>query len=209
MRLGYWGSAHCVLPVVGVLLLVVGCGHRAPHETSPVEAAKTADVPLPEWAPPNPSPEFMRAARVIKPWPTEITIAGESDLAAKAFNARFRRCLVPAWEFFGSLTDDQIGRFRATRDLRIQVKDLTDKQRAALYRVFDTWREQMKGVPDRPEAWGTDWLVELYKAGAKEDLSNVEIQFVVRARGRVVMFLRACLPDGSLSYPNGMGLGHM
>jgi hypothetical protein len=171
--------------------------------------AATASVPLPEWAPKNPSPEFLRAARVFKTWVNESPISDEPELAGRALQIRFRHTLVPAWEFFGSLTDEQIERFRATRDLRIQVKDLTDKRRAALYRFFDVWRQEFKGVSSPNTDFSEDWLVDLYKLGAKEDLSNVEIQFRVRGSGRVAMILRSRQPDGSLGPPCPIGLGDM
>ncbi len=68
----------------------------------------------------------------------------------------------------------------------------------------------MKGLPERPQEWSSDdWLVELYKGGAREDLSNVQVQFLVRSGHRVAMFLRARLPDGSLGPPCPIGLGDL
>jgi len=164
-------------------------------------------VPLPVWAPASPSPEFLRAARVFRTWVDEPAVTDEPELAGRALQIRFHRTLVPAWEFFGSLTDEQIERFRSTKDLRIQVKDLTDKQRAALYHFFDVWRQEFKGVSSPNTDFSEDWLVDLYKAGAKEDLSNVQIQFLVRGSGRVAMILRARQPDGSLGPRCPVGLG--
>jgi hypothetical protein len=169
----------------------------------------TADVPLPVWAPKDPSPEFLRAARVFKTWVNESPVSDEPDLSGRALESRFRRALVPAWEFFGSLTDEQIERFRKTRDLTIRVPDLTEKQRAALYHFFDVWRQEFRGVSTVNTEFDEDWLVGLYKAGAKEDLSNVQIQFLVRGSVRVAMFMRARLPDGSLGPICPIGLGDM
>jgi len=177
MRLGYWGSAHCVLPVVGVLLLVVGCGHRAPHETSPVEAAKTADVPLPEWAPENPSAEFLRAAKVLRGVPMDAV--GRGDMPEQSWRALlgYMRQINPTlWQLFGSLSDAQIDAFLAAKKIAIAVRDLTPGQRAALDAVLDAnkGREiQMSGVTL------PDFRTLLYKMGAKEGLSNVTIAFAI------------------------------
>jgi hypothetical protein len=146
---------------------------------------------------------------VFKTWVDEPPITDEPELAGRALSIRFNRALVPAWELFGSLTDGQIERFRSRRDLRIQVKNLTDKQRAALYRFFDVWRREFKGVSSVTTEFSEDWLVDLYKLGAREDLSNVEVQFLVRGRGRAAMFLRSRQPDGSLGPPCPIGLGDM
>ena len=200
--------------VVGVVVLAtvvafLGCGRQAAEAPESSAGTQTADVPLPVWAPENPSPEFLRAARVFRTWVNEPAVTDEPELAGRALDLRFQRTLVPAWEFFGSLTDEQIERFRSRRDLRIQVRDLTDKQRAALYRFFDVWRKEFKGVSAVTTEFSEDWLVELYKLGAREDLSNVEVQFLVRGRGRVAMLLRSRQPDGSLGPPCPIGLGDM
>jgi hypothetical protein len=200
---------------VAALAPLLGCGREVGAPDSLLTASQgtragSLDLPpLPEWAPENPSPEFMRAARVFKTWVNEPAITDELALAERALEIRFRRTLVPAWEFFGSLTDEQIERFRSTRDLRIRVKDLTDKQRAALYRFFDVWRKEFKGVSSANTGFSEDWLVDLYKLGASEDLSNVEVQFLVRGSGRLAMLLRSRQPDGSLGPPFPIGLGDM
>jgi len=209
MRTLRYAIACLSCEMILVLLLASGCGRRAPQQQVVRSSAQAANVPLPVWAPENPSPEFLRAARVFKTWVNEPDITDEPELAGRALEIRFRRALVPAWEFFGSLTDEQIERFRSTRDLRIRVKDLTDEQRAALYRFFDVWRKEFKGVSSVNTGFSEDWLVDLYKVGAQEDLSNVEVQFLVRASGRVAMLLRSRQPDGSLGLPCPIGLGDM
>jgi len=196
-----------LVPVCLVLFLASGCGRRAAQTASGSPDGQAAGAPLAEWAPKNPSPEFLRAARVLKPMAEQPGDADEGDLARKSFGALYKRTLVPAWEFFGTLSDEQIERFLATQDLQLQVKDLSEKQRAALYRYFDVWREQMKGLAERPEEWGQDWLVDLYKFGANEDLSNVQIEFLVRGGHRVAMILRVRQPDGSLGPPCPAGIG--
>jgi uncharacterized protein YcgL (UPF0745 family) len=128
----------------------------------------------------------------------------------RAWSERYGRTLVAAWEFFGTLTDQQIERFVATKRLRLLAKDLTPKQRAAMYHYFDVWRETMKGVPvDYQDQFGEDWLVELYRLGAKQDLSNVEITFDVRTSHIVRMMMRVQLNDGKLSAPCPAGIGEL
>jgi hypothetical protein len=173
--------------VLGVIVLVgalafVGCGRPAPQEVPPAPApTQTADVLLPEWAPENPSPEFLRAARVLKPFPLEPlpaeaeTVPGLTDL-----HARIHSTWPAAYEFFGALTDDQIEHFLSTNEIRIPVKSLTAEQRAALDNWFGVYREAMEGAAtDLPVP--RDYLVQLYRHGAAEDLSNVDVGFSTAA----------------------------
>ena len=194
---------------IGIAVAVTGFGCAKTKQPAEATSAKTS-VPLPKWAPENPSPEFLRAARVLKPWPSDSRPAGnQSELARRALDARYARTLPAAWELFGSLSDEQIERFLETQHIRLRVRDLSKKQRAALDRYFDIWRKAIKELPPQEEEYGEDWLVALYKFGAKEDLSNVEMEFVVRANRRVVMFMRVRKPDGSLSVPLPAGLGRI
>jgi hypothetical protein len=190
---------------------VSGRGHRAAHKPAPTPAVPKVAIPLPEWAPKNPSSEFLRAARVIRPWPEEPTPARDhEDLVGKARSALYRRTMPAAWEFFGTLSDEQIKRIQSAKRLRLMLKDLTPKQRTALYHYFDVSRETMKGVPDTDAEFGDDVLVELYKLGATKDLSNVQIEFLVREGSHILaMFLRAQQRDGTLSPPCPAGLGFM
>jgi len=189
-----------------------GCGERS--ETSRTAAPGDAGpepVLLPEWAPENPSPEFLRAARVLRPFP-ELPSAEESargELVDKALSYRFTRTLPAAWEFFGSLSDEQLARFLASKRVVLRVKDLSPKQKTALYHYFEVWRQAFKGRPPHDPEFVEDWLVELYKSGAREDLSNVQIEFLVRGSGRVAMFLRARLPDGSFGPICPVGIGNI
>jgi len=57
---------------VPLMVLAFGCSHRAPQRPSAPAPAPKASVPLPEWAPKDPSPEFLRAAKVLKPMPPEL-----------------------------------------------------------------------------------------------------------------------------------------
>ena len=203
-------TPRLLVPALVVLLVAPGCGQRAAQEKPADKAAQTADMPLPEWAPENPSPEFLRAARVIKPWPEEFTPARNgTELTRKALHHRYISTLPAAWEFFGTLTDEQIERFLSTKSLRLRFVDLSGRQRAALLRYFDVFRESMKGLSPEEQEYSEDLLVELYKLGAEEDLSNVEIEFLIRASGIVAMFMRSRQPDGGLSPPVPAGLGHI
>ncbi len=164
---------------------VSGCGHRAAHKPAPTPAVPKVTIPLPEWAPKSPSPEFLRAARVLKPMPDELLqgIVGKSA-EGEALLQRYRGIMPASYEFFGTLDDRQIERLRTTHEIRIPAKALTPKQRAALNHWFEDWRAAMKGM--RPEL--EDFLVSIYKIGGKEDLSNVDVGFtaVSKEGGHIV-----------------------
>jgi len=185
-----------LIPVVLMLLVASGCGQRTVQEKPADKPPQTAAVPLPEWAPANPSPEFLRAARVLKPIPREILVNyAEGD---KAKEAEIQRCLGtwPAhYEFFGTLTDKQIQQFLSKKQIRIPIRSLTPKQRAAMESFFSEWRLAMKGT-EQP-----DFLVFLYKRGAKEDFSNVEAGF--DAHGGVIVHIKfwISLSGGEVNEP--------
>ena len=192
------GSLRLLVPAVLMLLAALGCGPRAAQEQPTKKPTETLNVPLPEWAPENPSPEFLRAARVLKPWTEER--AGEEDLAQRALEERYNLTLPVAWELFGTLTDAQMERFFSTKEIRLPVRSLTGKQRLMLDRWFDAWRDAMQGEGRYP-----DWLVVLYKTGAREDLSNVDVGFD-SAGHRVHIRFWVSLPNGeSLRLGNGIG----
>jgi hypothetical protein len=161
--------------------------------------AQVTDVDLPEWTPEDPSPEFLRAAKVLNPLPEE---AGGSGFPLT----------IAFYEMFGALTDEQIATFLerkqaevpadATDDTRalfketygasevggelvysrnkvsVPLKSLTPAQRKAFEKVQAVWSEALKAEDKE------DLLVKLYKIGAKEDLSNVDASF--RAAGHRV-----------------------
>lgn len=182
----------------GVLMMANGCGRRAAKAPAAAAAA-----PIAAWAPKNPSPAFLRAAKVLKPLPEDVQEASE---------------LLPAlFELFGTLTDDQIKTFLQRKQVRQPLKDLSNETRSLYTQklggsevgdelVYDTHRvaipfksltppqreafEKVKAVwtaafrtPDQNE----DLLVRLYKLGAKEDLSNVAVEFY--ATGHQVSFI--------------------
>lgn len=188
-----WRFASCAA-VITISVGLTGCGRKA-------EKARSGTVPpgvlLPDWAPKNPSPEFLRAAKTLKPLPEELLqgMAGKSA-EGKALFERYRKTFVAGYECFGTLSDGQLTRFRSAKQVRIPAKSLTSRQRAALDRWFETWRTAMKGGP--PEFEG--YLVALYKIGAKEDLSNVDAGFDAGAkRGHVVhISFWVTGPDGKL-----------
>ena len=190
---------NVVVAFVMVLLLAPGCGRRAPREPSAGAAPQTTDVPLPEWAPENPSPEFLRAARVLKPMPMEILFEdAEGDTGRTATLTRAVRTWPATYEFFGTLTDEQIERFRSTKVIRVPTRSLSEAQRAALDNWFEAFREAMRGAPTEDK----DFLVILYKLGANEDFSNVEVGFDTHGESRVVhikFWIRH--PDGNVIAP--------
>ncbi len=195
-----------VLAVAGIVaaLASLGC---AKTERSRVRTPAETSVPLPEWAPENPSPEFLRAARVLKPYAEESSEALGDDLSRRTAQARYKLTLPAAWEFFGTLSDEQIEHLLAAKELRLTMKTMTETQRTALHHHLDVYREVMENVSD-PEYGGDPWVV-LYKFGATEDLSNVEVQFLVRSSGIVAFLLRVRRRDGSLSPPLPTGLGRI
>ena len=160
-----------------VLVLPSGCGRKGAEAPEP-KPTETTDVPLPEWAPENPSREFLRAAKVLTPFPLEMLRRGAaSELEAQANIASSTKLKTAQYELFGSLTDEQIERFLNTGEVRLPIKSLTKKQRAAFDNLVKTRRELSYG----------DLLVVLYKHGAAEDLSNVEFGFNDGAMGPAFM----------------------
>jgi hypothetical protein len=172
------GLQVAVIGAVVVLLTLAGCSHRAAPPAPKAKPAVKQSVPLPDWAPEYPSPEFLRAARVLKPLPREVSQQQNSNIGpglSEALKARMERILNPAsYQLFGSMSDEQIKRFLATKEIRLPVRTMTKAQRAAFDEWFAAAAEAGKGGP--PEY--ADLRVYLYKLGAKEDLSNVEAGFV-------------------------------
>jgi hypothetical protein len=182
--------------VLAAALLAVppGCGRRAAPPAPKAKPAAKQSVPLPSWAPKNPSKEFLRAARMLKPVPEE----------AQAYLPVY----LPAWELFGSLTDEQVKEFLTRKQTSepvatmeksevdslksreqaqqvggklvwyyqfviVKVPSFSPRQRAIFDSLRKAWQEAYRGKPHE------DLLVMLYKMGAKEDLSNVAISFNV------------------------------
>jgi len=151
-----------------VVMAAFGCGRRAAEKPSSASPRQTAAVPLPKWAPKNPSPEFLRAAGVLKPMPPELLQemlqrAGHPDVVMQIVVMFWPA----AWEFFGTLSDEQVERFRTTGRIDLLMGDLTKEQRRALDRFIASYDKAREG----------DTLVNFFKRGANKDLSNVLVGF--------------------------------
>jgi len=160
-----------VVGIVGLAAAIAlcGCGKKA-AQAPETNTPQTSGVPLPEWAPKNPSPEFLRAAKVLKPFPLGEMLRDprSDDISTRAAVRYATRVWSAGYQFFGTLSDEQVGHFLSAKDklVVIPVKSLTATQRAALDSYFEASRQA-----------GKDRLVELYKYGADKDLSNVEAGF--------------------------------
>jgi hypothetical protein len=182
-----------------ILPVAAGCAHHAAQKPTSVTPSAQATIPLPEWAPKNPSPEFLRAARVLRPMPDEMVqqMAGESP-GLKVLFQRYHGTFPASYEFFGTLDDRQIEHFRAAKVVRIPAKSLTAKQKSALNHWFESWREVMKGAGSGFE----DYLVTVYKMGGKEDLSNVDVGFFAPGGAgghNVHIYFWVRMPDGKVN----------
>jgi hypothetical protein len=180
MKVGCRRSAWIGLALIVSLAVGAGCGGRRAERSAALETAQQVEVLLPEWAPENPSPEFLRAGRVLKPLPLDfMSSPGRTD-AENAARMHGAALMWPAaYAFFGTLSDKQVERFLQAKPkyMVIPVKQLTERQRDALNGYFDAWREAWKGRA-APESSGfADCLVILYKMGANRDLSNVAVGF--------------------------------
>jgi hypothetical protein len=170
-------SLHLLVPAVVTLLVAPGCGQRAAQEKPTKTPTETATVPLPEWAPEDPSPEFLRAAKLLRAVP--MGAVGRGDMPEQSWRALlgYMKQVNPTlWDLFGSLSDAQIESFLAAKRIAIAVRDLTPGQMAALDAVLDA----NKG--DEMDVSGVtvpDFRTMLYKMGAVEDLSNVTIGFTI------------------------------
>jgi hypothetical protein len=162
-------SIRVLIPACLIMLSTCGCHRRAPQEEPTPRAPEATDLPLPEWAPANPSPEFLRAAKVLKPLPLEMlkSLGGQRQVPELVLR-RYVGIWPAAYEFFGTLTDEQIKHFRNTGEVRIRMGDLTEEQRKAFDHFIEARNRALEG----------DLLVSFYKAGATKDLSNVEVGFL-------------------------------
>jgi len=173
MRVGFCRASHVFLPFVALLAFMWGCGQRTSQKPAETPLAGKTEVPLPEWAPKNPSPEFLRAAKVLNPFPLGEMLRDprSDDISTRAAVRYATRVWSAGYQFFGTLSDEQVEHFLSAKDklVVIPVKSLTATQRAALDSHFEASRQA-----------GKDRLVELYKYGAKTDLSSVEAGFSLR-----------------------------
>jgi hypothetical protein len=166
------------------ICLFGGCGpkgeqdssKRTPHSSEIAQASKiTGYSALPFWAPEHPSKAFLRAAKVLRPIPLEAYIKWQE--AYPINGSLFIRCaytLEPVYDLFGLLTDKQIQQFISSKKIRLPVKTLNTAQHKVLNDFFEIFRKTMENEPTVDD----DCLVVLYKDGAREDLSNVDLGFV-------------------------------
>ena len=191
-----WRAAAIV--VIVAALALPGCAKATKPPTS-TPAAKPS-VPLPDWAPKNPSPEFLRAAKVLKPMPAEmLTPEGGMSASVKsgmsaALGERLQRVLFPvSYEFFGTLSDAQIARLRSTKYVQFPISSLSPTQR----KVFTKWLGALNAAVRSTSPEDADFEVTLYKLGAARDLSNVDTGFGMQ--GRIVgVYFWIRPPDGKV-----------
>jgi hypothetical protein len=166
------------------ICLFGGCGpkgeqdssQRTPHSSEIAQASKiTGYSALPFWAPEHPSKAFLRAAKVLRPIPVESYIRRqEADPINGSLFIKCAYTLEPIYELFGLLTDKQIQQFILSKKIRLPVKTLNTAQHKVLNDFFEVFRKTMENEPTIDD----DCLVMLYKKGAQEDLSNVDLGFV-------------------------------
>jgi hypothetical protein len=171
-----------------------GCGRSTARTTTPKASKAVTSIPLPEWAPKNPSPEYMRAWKVLKPTPQEAFAEfAKGDPGKAMLLRRVSKTWGAAYEFFGTLTDQQMQRFLSVKEVRMPVKSLTARQRAGLDNWLECWRREMKGNGSVPD----DVLVLLLKMGARRDLSNVDVGFTAQNEGHRVHIIFWRGPESS------------
>jgi hypothetical protein len=163
-------AAVVIVAIVGFIAVGAAGTTKPPKRAGKAVSKMAAPVkhPLPDWAPKKPSPEFLRASEVLKPESLESMkdprLSGQAQQAAVAEKVRF---YTDAYQLLGSLDDKQIQRYLTTREVRVPIKALTKKQRAA-HDAYCKWDEI---------------IVALYKLGAVKDLSNVEFGFADSTQG--------------------------
>jgi hypothetical protein len=196
---------HRWLCILALLLLAAGgCAPKAQQTTGPRNVARqnvSRQGDLPSWAPEHPSLEFLRAAKLLKAIPPE----------AQPYSPEY----VPCWELFGSLTDEQIAQFMAVKysshSTRGTPNEVVDAMvRSGQARVegdrivmagrwvcvpIESFSPRQRQLLDEyiavyagynQPAGKHDLRVDLYHAGAKQDLSNVDLYF--NGLGHLVSF---------------------
>jgi hypothetical protein len=165
--------AGILLTLCLLLLLLTGCGRHETETPTRVEPSPEPNALLPEWAPEDPSEEFLRAARVLKPTPSEIYLTAADPMERAVQEVAWHDHILPrTWEMFGTLADEQVEHFLSAKEVFVKVTEMTPEQRAALQRLLDDFQGLEAGGQD------FDLEVRLYKFGAREDLSNVQVGFV-------------------------------
>jgi hypothetical protein len=193
------------------LLSAAGCARRpsAQEPTARPLVVTKEGTPLPEWAPAHPSPEFLRAAKLLKPMPADLQQQGSQVEAA--LYQRMTKTYPAVFELFGSLGDRQIEQLQSAGRCLLPVKSMPARQRTALDAYFRAFREAFRGFSQSSEgipAWTEDLATILYKAGAREDLSNVDLLFTLQARTVNINF-EVAMPDGKRTHAFGSTIATM
>jgi hypothetical protein len=97
------------------------------------------------------------------------------------------------------------------REIHIAFRDLAQRERRALLHHFDVYRQTFEGVTPPEGEGGGDVLVTLYRCGAREDLSNLDVQFRSRGSNTLALFLRLAQAGGELrmAWPAGLGMVYL
>jgi len=170
LKLMAWTKAKIAAVTAAAVLLTAG--------TATV-AVKTGGFGIwsdrPSLSPKKPSPEFAKAAKLLKPIPPELLerYVRMGPPAMAGVMKRYSDTFPAAYEFFGSLPDERLDRFVSTGEVRMPVTELDPPRRAALEKWFDAFRKAMRGGP--PEL--QDYKLILSRMGAAQDLSNVDVGF--------------------------------
>ncbi|NIM07263.1 MAG: hypothetical protein GTN69_08645 [Armatimonadetes bacterium] len=187
--------------LIALIATLIGCGEKTARPTSGDGSGNAAAVSLPEWTPEDPSPEFLRAAKVLKPLPPEMFQGmAQGNKAMETMLARMHEFWPALYELFGTLTDEQIEKFLSAKEIRIPFKSLTAKQSAALDNWFAKYREAMQGLPPELKLM-EDYKIQLYREGADEDFSNVKVGFAAQQGHMVHIQFWIRKSDGSEDGP--------
>jgi hypothetical protein len=195
---------HCFVSIILILILCVCAGCNNHSTQSATNTKLPAGVVLPAWAPANPSPQFIRAATTLKPIPDDA----QGPNPDQALHAKLDQVRIPAWEFFGTLSDQEVSNLKANKELKLPFGTMNSEQQAAFNHFLDVWQNIMKDWPSNV-GLKRDLRIALAGKGAKQDLSNVLCKLVVRDSGIVAMMLYVIQPDSSLSQPEPFGIGSL
>jgi hypothetical protein len=173
-----WFACALVLLLGGVGGVTTAVAEEAAPEAS-AEEAPEATV-LPEWAPADPSDEFLRGLRALLVVPTEQVLApaGDNEELATYLKKMMNTLWPPAFELFGSLSEEEMATFFAEEELRLPVPSLPAEQQTVLDRwlaAADTVIARAPVGSDVPPKGG--YMALMKEEGAEEDLSNVDVGF--------------------------------
>ena len=129
----------------------------------------------PAWVAQHPSPAVRRAAQTLRPLSPEML-----DAMARRFPGGkqgldgYCRTLPVIYEFFGTLSPEQLRQLRAHDRVFIPMQSLTPEQRRLVDDWFDCWKKEMTAAPANLR----DLRPLLQQIGIKKDLSNLEVGFI-------------------------------